>query len=71
MFGEGFSVGVDLLLASNAERVLGVLGSELTGVEGKAGRLKTELGTLKSAFAGAFAIGAAKELLGVMDQEGR
>ncbi len=66
MFG-GFSVGVDLMLASNAEKVLGILGAELTGVESKASRLKAELGTVKAAFVGAFAVGAAKELLGVMD----
>jgi hypothetical protein len=63
-----YKVGIELLLASNGEAVLGVLGREILGVHGKVEALKGGLQTLKTAIIGAFAIGGAVALVGVMDK---
>jgi len=63
-----YKVGIELLLASNGEAVLGVLGKCLLGIHGQVKDLQGGFGTLKLAIAGAFAIGGAVALLDVMSK---
>jgi hypothetical protein len=66
MTSEVFKVGVALTLASNAEQVLGVMGSRLLGVHVKAQDLEKQFDRVKLAIGGAFALGGAKAMLDIM-----
>ncbi len=65
---DGYAVGVKLAFASNAEEMLGLIAGKMMGVHLKAGELKQDFGLIKDAVGGAFAIGGALAMLGVMDK---
>ncbi len=65
---DGYAVGVKLAFASNAEEMLGLIAGKMMGVHLKAGELKQDFGLIKDAVGGAFAIGGALAMLGVMEK---
>ncbi len=65
---DGYAVGVKLAFASNAEEMLGLIAGKMMGVHLKAGELKQDFGLIKDAIGGAFAIGGALAMLGVMEK---